>query len=249
MSSASRPSSWRWLYTASTRWNRRPLSMIASRCAANFGAYSALIFLRVSLVSVPLRLPKMRRALDSRRPAFSSATMVFSKVGAERWLTMASISRRCCAMPASKASGKCSSRIRSKRGYCNGRVLSENSGLSLDGSEWAGAAVTAPAVPGDASWAWAAVDSAPPSAMASAAASGCFIVRTSSGSRKPQGYPIVRGTVVLAAAWAAVARIQAQERANGADPWSRTDRDHPSCGRMRWGLLHGGFQPIGRGGT
>src|SRR5690606_3737790 len=83
--------------------------VLAWRCASNVGGFALVISLRRSLVSVPLSLPKMRRALVRSLPDFSRATIVFSNVGSAFWLTIASISCSSCAMPASNAGAKCSS--------------------------------------------------------------------------------------------------------------------------------------------
>ena len=58
-----------------------PFNRIASCCAASFGAISFSIFCRAGLVFAPVRLEKMRSTRSSSSPVFSSATIVFSKVG------------------------------------------------------------------------------------------------------------------------------------------------------------------------
>ena len=103
---ASRPSVARASCSALIRANSFGLRAMASRCAENFGAYSDSSFSRASFLSVPIRLKNTLVARSSTWPLFSMATMVFWKVGASGLLAMASISRSCSAMPASKAGAK-----------------------------------------------------------------------------------------------------------------------------------------------
>ena len=104
--------------------------MIASECAASFGAISRCSFCISGFVFEPFSPKNTRLVRESSDPARSIATIVFSKLGASGLRAIASISRRCSAIPRSKAGAKCSVLIRSKRGYRKGRVLSVSSGLA-----------------------------------------------------------------------------------------------------------------------
>ena len=88
-----------------------------SRCAANFGEYSASSLSSASLVLVLVRLPNAIAARVSSWPERSIARMVLSKVGALRLSAMAWISRACSAMPRSKAGAKSVSLTLSNCGY------------------------------------------------------------------------------------------------------------------------------------
>ncbi|ODU46933.1 MAG: hypothetical protein ABS98_12610 [Lysobacteraceae bacterium SCN 69-48] len=93
-------------YSVLIRANSLGFRVMASRCAENFGAYSVCSLSRASFLSVLTRLKNTLVARSSSWPLFSIATMVFWKVGASGLLAIASISRSCCAMPASKAGAK-----------------------------------------------------------------------------------------------------------------------------------------------
>ena len=63
------------------RANSAAFSRILLQCAATRGEVSRSISSSASLLSVPTRWPNTSSTLRSVRPLFSSATMVFSKVG------------------------------------------------------------------------------------------------------------------------------------------------------------------------
>jgi len=121
--------------------------VIASECAASFGAISRCSFCSSGLVLAPFRAKNTRLVRASSCPAFSIATTVFSKLGGAWLPAIAAISRRCSAMPCSKAGPKCSVLILSKGGYWKGSELSRSRGFSsvmgLSG-DWALAAGTTP---------------------------------------------------------------------------------------------------------
>src|SRR5215469_2678870 len=66
-------------------------------------ASAVLTSCSLGLVFAPVTAPNAAMARSSNWPLFSSATMVFSNVGASGLLAMASISAFCCSIPASIA--------------------------------------------------------------------------------------------------------------------------------------------------
>ena len=94
-----------------------PLRRIASLCAENFGAISFSIFCRVGIGVGRGEIRKRSGGRDrGAGPIFSSATIVFSKVGFSVCFAIASASFSSSAIPCSSAGWKCSSLILSKGG-------------------------------------------------------------------------------------------------------------------------------------
>ena len=67
------------------------------QCAAVRGEMSRSIASSVSLLSVPTSWPNTSSTRCKARPAFSSATMVLSKVGGSVWSAILAISASCSA--------------------------------------------------------------------------------------------------------------------------------------------------------
>ena len=79
------------------RANRPSCIRTLFQCAAVRGEMSRSIASSASLLSVPESWPNRSSTRCSARPAFSSATMVLSKVGAAVWLAILAISASCSA--------------------------------------------------------------------------------------------------------------------------------------------------------
>ncbi len=104
---------------------------MSSRCAAIIGAVSWAIAWSPGVVSALVRLPNTALTRASSSPERSSATMVFSNVGAWREATIALTSAVWRAIASRYAGRKCASRIWSNGGTPNGVVHSASNGLAI----------------------------------------------------------------------------------------------------------------------
>ena len=92
-----------WSYTAFTRRNKASFNETSLLNAVSKGETSCAIFCISSQVSAEFKLKKIEDKRSKVCPEKSKASMVFSKVGNEELLVIASISARAAAMVVSKA--------------------------------------------------------------------------------------------------------------------------------------------------